>query len=75
MLTIFGDLIGQTIEAYVDDVVVKSKQDDNLVADLNQAFKCLWAKNIKLNPKNASLGFRGECYLALSSLSAASKPT
>jgi hypothetical protein len=25
MLTIFGDLIGRTIEAYVDDIVVKSK--------------------------------------------------
>jgi hypothetical protein len=25
MLTIFGDLIGQTIEAYVDDIIVKSK--------------------------------------------------
>jgi hypothetical protein len=26
MLTIFGNLIGRTIEAYVDDIVVKSKQ-------------------------------------------------
>jgi hypothetical protein len=25
MLTVFGDLIGRTIEAYVDDIVVKSK--------------------------------------------------
>jgi hypothetical protein len=25
MLTIFRDLIGRTIEAYVDDIVVKSK--------------------------------------------------
>jgi hypothetical protein len=25
MLTIFGDLIGYTIEAYIDDIVVKSK--------------------------------------------------
>jgi hypothetical protein len=25
MLTVFGDLIGWTIEAYVDDIVVKSK--------------------------------------------------
>jgi hypothetical protein len=41
MLTVFGDLIGQTVEAYVDDIVVKSKQADSLVADLDQAFKCL----------------------------------
>jgi hypothetical protein len=51
MLTIFGDLIGRTVEAYVDDIIVKSKQADNLVADLDQAFKCLRAKNIKLNPE------------------------
>jgi hypothetical protein len=25
MLTVLGDLIGRTIEAYVDDIVVKSK--------------------------------------------------
>jgi hypothetical protein len=25
MLTIFGDLIGWTVEAYIDDIVVKSK--------------------------------------------------
>jgi hypothetical protein len=25
MLTVFGDLIGWTVEAYVDDIVVKSK--------------------------------------------------
>jgi hypothetical protein len=25
MLTVFGDLIGRTIEAYIDDIVVKTK--------------------------------------------------
>ena len=30
----FGDLIGRTVEAYVDDIVVKSKQADHLVSDL-----------------------------------------
>jgi hypothetical protein len=27
-----------------------------LVTDLDQAFKCLWAKNIKLNPKKCIFG-------------------
>jgi hypothetical protein len=65
MLTIFGDLIKQTVQAYVDDIVVKSKQTDNLVANLDEAFKCLRAKNIKLNlekcifgiPRGMLLGF------------------
>ena len=34
MLKCFGDLIGRTVEAYVDDIMVKSKQADHLVADL-----------------------------------------
>ena len=34
MLKCFGDLIGRTIEVYVDDIMVKSKWADQLVADL-----------------------------------------
>jgi hypothetical protein len=48
---VFGEHIGTTVEAYVDDIVVKTKQADNLVDDLNVAFECLRAKNIKLNPE------------------------
>jgi hypothetical protein len=56
MLAIFGDLIRRTIKAYIDDIVVKSKQADSLVADFDQAFKCLWAKNIKVNPEKCVSG-------------------
>ena len=38
MLKCFGDLIGRTIEAYIDDIVVKSKRADQVVADLEQTF-------------------------------------
>ena len=38
MLNCFGDLIRRTIEAYVDDIVVKSKWVDHLVADLEKTF-------------------------------------
>ena len=38
MLKCFGDLIRQTIEAYVDDIMVKSKQADHLIADVDQTF-------------------------------------
>ena len=36
MLKCFRDLIGQTIEAYMDDTMVKSKRGDQLIADLEQ---------------------------------------
>ena len=38
MLKCFRDLIGRTVEAYIDDIVVKSKRADHLVADLEQTF-------------------------------------
>jgi hypothetical protein len=51
MQHVFGKHIEPTVEAYVDDIVVKSKRVSNLVDDLDIAFKCLKEKNIKLNPK------------------------
>jgi hypothetical protein len=41
MLKCFGDLIGETIEAYVDDIMVKSRKVDQLMADLKKTFKKL----------------------------------
>ena len=38
MLKCFGDLIGRTIKAYVDNIIVKSKQTDQLIDDLEQTF-------------------------------------
>jgi hypothetical protein len=56
MQHIFGEHIGPTIEAYVDDIIVKTKRVSNLVDDLDIAFKCLKAKNIKLNPEKCAFG-------------------
>jgi hypothetical protein len=44
MQHVFGDHIGRTVEAYVDDIVVKTRKADDLVSDLNIAFGCLRAK-------------------------------
>jgi hypothetical protein len=38
MLKCFGKLIGETIEAYVDDIVVKSRKVDQLVVNLEETF-------------------------------------
>ena len=56
MLNYFGDLIGRTVEAYVDDIVVKSKRADHLVADLERTFAKLRANGIELNPKKCVFG-------------------
>jgi hypothetical protein len=65
MLRVFGDLIGRTVVAYIDDIVVKSREANNLVTDLDAAFCYLKEKNIKLNlekcvfgiPRGMLLGF------------------
>jgi hypothetical protein len=41
MLHVFEEHIGSTIQAYVDDIVVKSKRQGNLIHDLEIAFGCL----------------------------------
>ena len=56
MLKCFGDHIWRTVEAYVDDIMVKSKRVDQLVADLEQTFAKLRANDIKLNPKKCIFG-------------------
>ena len=38
MLKCFGEFIGGIVEAYVDDIMLKSKQANHLVADLEQTF-------------------------------------
>jgi hypothetical protein len=43
---VFGNHIGSTVEAYVNDIVVKTRKADDLVADLETAFACLRAKNV-----------------------------
>ena len=61
MLQVFGDLIGRTVEAYVDDIVVKSRKASGLVADLDETFQCLRAKGIRLNPENVFSGSPEAC--------------
>ena len=56
MLHVFGDHLGRNVEAYVDDIVVKSRKADNLVVDLRITFDCLRAKGVKLNPEKCVFG-------------------
>jgi hypothetical protein len=44
------DRIGKNIKAYIDDMVVKSKTADTLIADLTVVFKALKVHRWKINP-------------------------
>jgi hypothetical protein len=56
MQHVFGDHIGWTVEAYVDNIVVKTRKADDLVSDLRIAFGCLRANRVKLNPEKCVFG-------------------
>ena len=56
MLHVFGKNIGSTVKAYVDDIIVNSKQREDLIQDLKIAFSCLRANQIKLNPEKCVFG-------------------
>nr|ABA99731.1 retrotransposon protein, putative, Ty3-gypsy subclass [Oryza sativa Japonica Group] len=52
----FSTQIGRNVEAYVDDVVVKTKQKDDLIADLEETFTSIHAFKMKLNPEKCIFG-------------------
>jgi hypothetical protein len=70
MRRVFRELIGRIIEAYVDDIVVKSGKTGDLVPDLTEVFVKLRQHGVKLNlekcvfgvPRGMLLGFvMSEC--------------
>jgi BarA-like signal transduction histidine kinase len=52
----FHDQIGRNVEVYVDDMLVKSKKDENHLADLKETFQALRRYNMKLNPAKCVFG-------------------
>nr|CAD39966.2 OSJNBa0072D08.5 [Oryza sativa Japonica Group] len=47
-----GSQIGRNVEAYVDDLVVKTRNQETLLSDLAKTFESLRSARIKLNPNN-----------------------
>jgi hypothetical protein len=56
MRCVFWELIGRIIEAYVYDIIVKSKKTWNLVSDLTEVFAKLRQHRVKLNPEKCVFG-------------------
>ncbi|GJW03215.1 reverse transcriptase domain-containing protein [Tanacetum coccineum] len=52
----FQSQIGRNLEAYVDDMVIKSRDEKMLLADISETFDNLKKINMKLNPKKCSFG-------------------
>nr|GEV17608.1 reverse transcriptase domain-containing protein [Tanacetum cinerariifolium] len=52
----FESQMGRNIEVYVDDLVVKSHTEAEMVRDIEETFQTLCKINMKLNPKKCSFG-------------------
>ena len=52
----FRPLLEKTMEVYIDDMLVKSKERLDHTTHLQQAFKLLRAYNMKLNPTKCAFG-------------------
>jgi hypothetical protein len=52
----FKRQLNKNVEAYVDDVVVKTKNSNTLIADLEETFASLREYRWKLNPKKCVFG-------------------
>ena len=53
---IFRDKIGRTVEVYIDDMVVKSKQESRHIEDLQGTFEVLRQHKLRLNAKKCGFG-------------------
>ena len=59
----FGPLLGSTMEVYIDDMLVKSKQRPDHAAHLQQTFDLLREYDMKLNPLKCAFGVSADRFL------------
>ncbi|GJU68822.1 reverse transcriptase domain-containing protein [Tanacetum coccineum] len=59
----FHGQIGRNLEVYVDDLVIKSCTEDEIVRDIEETFKTLRKINMKLNPKKCTFGVEEGMFL------------
>ena len=55
MSTIFRDHLRKTVECYVDDIAIKSRDKNNHLHDLRTMFDLMQAYQLKINPTNSFL--------------------
>nr|GEX43440.1 reverse transcriptase domain-containing protein [Tanacetum cinerariifolium] len=59
----FQKQIGRNLEVYVDDLVIKSRTEEEVIRDAEETFKTLQKINMKLNPKKCAFGMMEGTFL------------
>ncbi|GKB12553.1 reverse transcriptase domain-containing protein [Tanacetum coccineum] len=60
---VFQKQIGRNLEVYVDDLVIKSRAEHEIIRDIEETFKTLREINMKLNPKKCTFGIEEGMFL------------
>ena len=56
MNRMFHDQIGKNVKVYIDDMLLKSRKEDDHLKDLEETFKTLRKYQMKLNPSKCAFG-------------------
>ena len=56
MNKLFAYQIGRNVQVYIDDMLVKSRREDDHLDDLRETFDILRSYNMKLNPSKCAFG-------------------
>ncbi|GJX49793.1 reverse transcriptase domain-containing protein [Tanacetum coccineum] len=60
----FQRQIGRNLEVYVDDLVIKSRTEEEITRDITETFRTLRQINMKLNPKKCTFEMQEGMFLA-----------
>jgi hypothetical protein len=60
---IFHELLGNTVEVYIDDIIVKSAEFSSHIADLRKAFDKMRQYGLKMNPPKCAFGVSASKFL------------
>ena len=63
MNAIFHDLIGHSMEVYINDIVVKSKTEEQHLVDHRHTLTRMRTHKLKMNPKKCAFGVRSDTFL------------
>ncbi|KAI5338089.1 hypothetical protein L3X38_017360 [Prunus dulcis] len=63
MNSIFHDMIGHSLEVYIDDVVIKSPEEGDHISSLRKAFLRMRQHKLKMNPKKCVFGVQAGNFL------------
>ncbi|GKB73705.1 reverse transcriptase domain-containing protein [Tanacetum coccineum] len=70
----FDNHVGRNMEVYVDDLVIKSHTEADMLRDIGETFRTLQKINMKLNPKKCTFGAVEGVFLGYTITSEGIKP-